>query len=127
MPMFQTVAAFLAAALLAFLVAAALRPEFRAKLLAIRFWLALAGLASLASAVSALVEETGHAGTGFVTRRGWPKPYWFDFAGEHGERSTSFDPLYFAGNALGWGAALLLAWTAWRVVRAGASSAQPET
>lgn len=117
MPMFQAIAAFLAAALLAYLVAAAFRPGLKADLGNFRFWLSLAACASLTSLVSALARETGHSGTGFVTRHGWPKPYGFDFAGEYGERSTSFEPLYFAGNMLAHGAALLSAWTIWRIVR----------
>jgi hypothetical protein len=127
MPMFQTVAAFLAAALLAFIVAATSLPRLRADLGTVRFWLALAILASLASAVSALIRHTGHAGTGFITRHGWPKPFWFDFVGEYGERSTGFEPLYFAGNSLAWAAPLLLAWTLWRFVPPSGGSAPPGT
>ena len=111
--MHQTLAAFAAAALLA-LLAAAFAPRLKSDLRRSSFWSAIAVSASLASAASAAVAETGHAGTGFVTRHGWPKPFCFESAGEYGERSTSFEPLYFAGNALAYAAILLLAWTAWR-------------
>ena len=116
MPLHQAIAAFLAAVLLAF-VAGISRPRLEAELGRPGFWLALVCCASLASAASALVSETAHAGTGFVTRHGWPKPWWFDFVGEHGDRSTSFEPLYFAGNMLAWAAALLPAWSLWRLLR----------
>ena len=39
----------------------------------------------------------------------------FEAISELGERSVSFEPLYFAGNALAHGAALLLVWTLWRI------------
>lgn len=116
MPLHQAVAAFIAAVLLAF-VASIFRPRLEADLGRLRFWLALMGCASLASAVSALVAETGHAGTGFITRHGWPKPWWFDFVGEYGERSTGFEPLYFAGNMLAHAAFLVSAWSLWRFIR----------
>jgi hypothetical protein len=128
MPLHETVAAFAAAALLA-LVSARFEPRLKGDLRRPGFWAALIALASLPCAASALVAETGHAGTGFVTRHGWPKPYWFDFTGELGERTTQFEPLYFAGNMLVHAAVLLAAWSAWRVVRraAAAGSARPET
>lgn len=124
--MHETIAAF-AGALLIALAAAAFRPGLKAELRRLGFWTALIGGASLAGAVSALVWERGHAGTGFVIRRGWPKPYWFDFAGEYGERSTALEPHYFAGNVLAWAAAFLLAWASWRIVRPSAASAPPGT
>jgi hypothetical protein len=126
MPLHQTIAAFTAAALLA-LLAAAFVPRLKRELRRPAFWLILTILAGLASATSALVAETGHAGTGFVTRHGWPKPFLFDNLRETGERFTSVEPLYFAGNALVHAAILLLAWTAWRIVRtaAAASSVRP--
>jgi hypothetical protein len=126
MPLHQAIAAFAAALLLA-LVSAGSRPRLKAELGRLRFWLGLAACASLASAVSALAAKTGHAGTGVVIRHGWPKPYWFDFVGEYGERSTGFEPLYFAGNVLAWAAPFLLAWALWRIVRPNAGSAPPET
>lgn len=118
MPLHQAIEAFLAALLLAF-AAAVFRPRLEAELGRPRFWLILICSASLAGAASALVARTGHAGTGFVTRHGWPKPYWFDFVGEHGERSASFEPLYFAGNMLAYAAILLTARVLWRLLRAG--------
>jgi hypothetical protein len=120
MPLHQAITAFIAALLLA-LVTAIFRPRLEAELGRPSFWLALICCASLASAVSALVAETGHAGTGFVTRHGWPKPWWFDFAGENGERSTSFERLYFVGNMLACASALLPAWSSWRLLPGGRS------
>lgn len=116
MPLHQAMTAFAAALLLAFVVAI-FRPRLEAELGRLRFWLLLMCCASLASAVSALAAETVHAGTGFVTRHGWPKPYWFDFLGENGDRSTSFEPLYFAGNMLAHASVLLLAWSLGRLLR----------
>ena len=113
MPMHETIAAFGAALLLA-LLASAFRPRLRADLRRPAFWLGLFGSASLPRAASALVARTGHAGTGFVTRRGWPKPFRFETIGEYGERSAAFEPLYFAGNMVVYSAALLLAWVLWR-------------
>jgi membrane associated rhomboid family serine protease len=115
MPLHQAITAFGAALLLAFVVAI-FRPRLEAELGRLRFWLVLMGCAGLASAASWLVAETGHAGTGFVTRHGWPKPWWFDFVGEHGDRSTSLEPLYFAGNMLAHASVLLLAWSLWRLL-----------
>lgn len=116
MPMHQTIAAFAASALIAFLVAAFV-PRLKGELRRPDSWLALIALAAAASAASALVAETGHAGTGFVTRHGWPKPFWFDTVRETGERFASFEPLYFAGNMLVYAAVLLVAWTVWRLFR----------
>ena len=126
MPLHQALTAFIAAVLLAF-VAAIFRPRLEAELARLHFWLVLTGCASLASAASALAAKTAHAGTGFVTRHGWPKPYWFDCVGEQGERSTGFEPVYFAGNLLAWAAPLLVGWTLWRIVRPSAGSAPPGT
>src|SRR5688500_11107935 len=114
MPLHQTIAAFTAALLLA-LLAAAFVPKLKGELRRPAFWPILFLLACVPSAASALVAETGHAGTGFVTRHGWPKPFLFDNLRETGERFTNFEPLYFAGNALVYAAVLLLAWTAWRI------------
>ncbi|HLL30221.1 MAG TPA: hypothetical protein VK403_04415 [Allosphingosinicella sp.] len=126
--MHQTIALFAGAALLA-LLAAALVPRLKRELRRPAFWLALTALACVSSAASALVAETGHAGTGFVTRHGWPKPFRFEFVIEPGQPAAAFEPLYFAGNSLAHAAALLLAWRLWRIVRAaaGAGSARPGT
>jgi hypothetical protein len=116
MPMHQTIAAFAVAALMA-LLGALFVPRLKADFGRRRFWLGLIASASFLSAVSAWVAKADHAGTGFVTRHGWPKPFWFRFVSEYGERESSFEALYFAGNALTYAAMLLLAWTAWRFVR----------
>jgi hypothetical protein len=121
MPMYQTIAAFTAAALLA-LLAAAFVPRLKRDLTRLPFWPALAAASAGLSAASAVIAETGHAGTGFVTRQGWPKPFRFEFAGEHGARSTGFEPIYFAGNMLVYAAVLLTAWTAWRILRTAAAA-----
>ncbi|HEX9946648.1 MAG TPA: hypothetical protein VGA98_03830 [Allosphingosinicella sp.] len=123
--MHQTIAAFAGAALLA-LLAAAFVPRLKSDLGRVRFWLALAAASAALGAGSAFFAETGHAGTGFVTRQGWPKPFRFEFASELGERSSGFEPIYFAGNMLVYAAVLLLAWTALQMVRtaAAASSAR---
>lgn len=128
MPLHQTIGVFAAAALLTLLTAAFV-PRLNGDLRRPAFWPALIALACVPSAASALFAETGHAGTGFVTRHGWPKPFRFHFVSELGERETDFEPLYFAGNALVYAAILLLAWTAWRLVRAAAAggSARPGT
>jgi hypothetical protein len=126
MPLHHAITSFLAAVLFA-LAAAIFRPGLEADLGRLRFWSILLSCASAASGASALVAGTGHAGTGFVTRHGWPKPYWFEYLGETGERSTGFEPLYFAGNVLAWAAALLLCRTSWRILRPTFSSAPPGT
>src|SRR5688500_579350 len=113
MPLHQTIAAF-TAALLPALLAAAFVPKLKGELRRWAFWPILFLLACAGSAASALAAETGHAGSGFVSRHGWPKPFLFDNLRETGERFTSVEPLYFAGNALAHTAVLLLAWPAWR-------------
>jgi hypothetical protein len=121
MPMHQAIAAFAGAALLA-LLAAAFVPRLKRDLLRLPFWSALAAASAGLSAGSALVASTGHAGTGFVTRQGWPKPFRFEFVGELGERSSGFEPIYFAGNMLVYAAVLLTASTAWRILRTAAAA-----
>lgn len=113
--MHETLAAF-ALALVSALAAAGLVPRLGRDLRRPLFWTVLLAAAALAGAASALVAETGHAGTGFVTRHGWPKPFLFEFVAETGERKRGFEALYFAGNALAWSAALLAAWTVARLV-----------
>ncbi|HYG49215.1 MAG TPA: hypothetical protein VD846_14885 [Allosphingosinicella sp.] len=133
MPLHHTIGLIAAAALLA-LVAAAFVPRLRRDLRRPAFWAGLIAIACLPSAASALVARTGHAGTGFVTRHGWPKPFWFDHLRETGERFASFEPLYFAGNVLVYAAILLVAWTLWRILPSlkgrgvsSAGSARPGT
>ena len=107
MPLHQCIALFLVSLVLAAL-AAVRMPRVGVRLRRPVVWAGLALAASAASALSGLAAKTGHAGTGFVTRHGWPKPYLFRFAAEDGARTVDVHALYFAGNALAYAAALLV-------------------
>lgn len=116
MTLFETIAAFAVAAILAALIST-FKPRLLADLRSFRFWAALMAFAALISAVSTLVGKTRHAGTGFTTSDGWPKPFYFSFLGEDGLRTSDFEPLYFFGNSLFYSAILLIVWSAWRLMR----------
>ncbi|MFC3077864.1 hypothetical protein ACFODL_07175 [Phenylobacterium terrae] len=82
-------------------------PTLRQRLRRPAIWAGLILAAAIMSGLSGLASTTGHAGTGFVTRHGWPKPYLFRQVLEDGAHNTAFDPLYFAGNAMAHAAVLL--------------------
>jgi hypothetical protein len=113
MPMYQALAAF-AAALFVSMVAAIFARQLRAHVMRPIFWLALFAAAAAMSGASALVQRTRHAGTGLTTSYGWPKPFYFTYLSEAGERSSGWELIYFAGNSLFFAGALLIGWTAWR-------------
>jgi hypothetical protein len=113
-PMFQAVAIFLVTLILT--AAAAVYVErLRTDLLRPIFWLILIAVAGMASAASAIVANTRHAGTGFTTSYGWPKPFYFHYLSEAGEQSRGLDIIYFVGNTLVFAGALLIIWTVSRV------------
>jgi hypothetical protein len=106
MPLHQCIALLFVS--MGFAALAALRmPRVRARLKRPLVWAGLVIVASAMSALSGLAASTGHAGTGFVTRHGWPKPYLFRFVSEHGAQTVGFELLYFAGNAMAYAAGLL--------------------
>src|SRR5687768_14019538 len=116
MPMLQALAIF-GCSLAVALLAAGLRRQPREQLKQPRFWLFLLAGAAASSATSALVASSRRAGTGFTTSHGWPKPFYFRYLSETGVRSQGWDALYFAGNSLAWAGALLVLWSAWRLLR----------
>jgi hypothetical protein len=106
MPLHECIALLLTS--LAFASLAALRiASLRARLQRPVVWAGMVVAASAMSALSGLAARTGHAGTGFVTRHGWPKPYLFRFVAEDGAQTVGFEWLYFAGNAMAYAAGLL--------------------
>jgi hypothetical protein len=106
MPLHQCIALFVVSLSYAGLTSLRVSP-LRARLRQPAVWGALALAAAMASAASGFAAHLAHAGTGFVTRRGWPKPYLFQFVGEDGARAFTLEPLYFAGNALVYAAGML--------------------
>lgn len=116
MPMYQALAAFIAALLLA-CAAGAFVERLRADLLRPVFWLCLSAIAAAISAASSLVSRTRHAGTGMTTGHGWPKPFYFSHVDETGAASHGLDVLYFCGNTAAIAGVLLSLWTIWRSFR----------
>jgi hypothetical protein len=116
MPMYQTIGIFTLSLLLTAFVATFVQP-LRRSLTRPGAWLALIGVAGTASAASAYVAGTRRAGTGFTTSFGWPKPFYFRYLSETGERSDGWDLLYFTGNSLVFAGALLLLWSVWQISR----------
>jgi hypothetical protein len=114
--MHQAVLAFILALTLTGL-GACFRARVKSDLLRLRFWLALGAAAGAGSAASILVSGVRRAGTGITTSYGWPKPFYFRYLSEIGERSDGYSLIYFVGNSLALAGALLIAWTAWRFVR----------
>jgi hypothetical protein len=115
MPMFQILTAALTVLLLALAVSMRV-PRMRADMTRPLFWALQMGTALLLSLASLTQSETGHAGTGFITRYGWPKPFYFVTHPETGAIMEAWALVYFIGNACAYGALLLLGWTAWRVL-----------
>ena len=116
MPMFEALLLFALMRVMAS--AVALRSErVRADFRSPRLLATLLVAAVLLSAFSALVGERGHAGTGFIVRHGWPKPFYFRVTSETGEQSQAFELLYFVGNTLVYLGAALLAWSLYRLLR----------
>lgn len=115
MPMHVAILVFVLALTSAGL-AACVSASVRSDLLRGRFWLALAVAAGASSAVSALVSASRRAGTGITTSHGWPKPFYFQYLSEFGERSDGWSLIYFVGNALALAGALLIVRTAWRLI-----------
>jgi hypothetical protein len=116
MPMYQALTIFLAAVVIS-AVGAAFIESLKSDLLRPNFWLVLLPLAALTSAISILVASTRHAGTGFTTSYGWPKPFYFRYLTEAGEQSSGWQSTYFLGNSLVFAGGLLILWTLWRLIR----------
>ena len=116
MPMHQALLLFGVAGLL-FLVSSRRVSQLAADLRRPLFLLALPSIGLLLSAASALVGTVAHAGTGFVSRHGWPKPFYFIYIPEVGTPSIAWQPIYFLGNALAHAAVALVLWTAFRTFR----------
>ncbi len=116
MLMYQALAIFAAAVLFAS-ISAAIVKRLKTDLLRPMFWLLLIAAAVLLCAASALVERTRHAGTGLTTSYGWPKPFYFRYLSETGERSDGWEFIYLAGNCLVFVGGLLMLWTIWRLAR----------
>jgi hypothetical protein len=114
--MHEAIAVFVVAVTLAG-VGARFAARLRSDLLQLRFWRALAAAAGLTSAASLLVSATRAAGTGVTTSYGWPKPFYFRFLSETGDRGDGVSFIYFVGNSLAIGGALLIAWAGWRIIR----------
>jgi hypothetical protein len=103
-------------ALAAFAAAAIVLKRLRSDVASSAFWGLLFAAAAGLSAASALVSHMRRAGTGFTTSYGWPKPFYFRYLSETGERSDGFHAVYFGGNSLAWAAPLLIGWIVWRAV-----------
>ena len=114
MPMYQTIAIFVAAVLFVG-ITAKFENRLRGDLLRPMLWLLLAATGGVISAVSALVDKTRHAGTGFTTSYGWPKPFYFRYLSENNTLTDGWEFIYFAGNSLVFTAGLLGIWAIWRV------------
>jgi hypothetical protein len=116
MPMYQTIAIFILSLLLTGVIAAFVQP-LRESLMRSGAWLTLLAVAGATSAASAFVASTRRAGTGFTTSHGWPKPFYFRYLSETGERSDGWDLVYFTGNLLVFFGALLVLWSIWQLSR----------
>lgn len=116
MPMHQAILTFLFALTLAW-VGTRLRPRVASDLLRLRFWMTLAVVAAASSTTSVLASSWRRAGTGTTTSYGWPKPFYFRYVSEGGVVSDGYSLIYFVGNSLALGGAMLIAWTGWRLVR----------
>ena len=116
MPMYQALSLFFLALALASL-AAIVVPRLRRSLSQPIVWIGLAAAGSAASLLSAFVASTRHAGTGFTTSHGWPKPFYFLYLDEAGAVREGWSVLYFVGNSLLFAGAALLLWTAWQLSR----------
>jgi hypothetical protein len=114
--MYQIMPLVFAALLVALLVSTRVA-QLRADLARPRFWVILAASGSLPSLASLFYGKTGHAGTGLVTRYGWPKPFYFITYPEFGAAIEGWSFIYFIGNTSLYGAALLLGWAAWRALQ----------
>ena len=116
MPMYQALALFVLSLVLTGAGATFMKP-LRDSLVRHGFWLTVFAVGGATSAVSAFVASTRRAGTGFTTSHGWPKPFYFRYLSETGERSDGLAAMFFAGNSLVFVAASLVFWTAWRFSR----------
>lgn len=116
MPMHQAIAIFCVSLLFAGL-AALFAKRTRTALSKPLNLILIASLGAASSGVSALVATTRHAGTGFTTSHGWPKPFYFRYLSETGERSEGWSALYFIGNAMVFTACVSILWTAWSLSR----------
>ena len=122
MPLAQTIFIFSVALALA-AAASLVRADLRRRLTSPRGWAALAGAALFLSAASWLLSSRDAAGTGTVTRNGWPKPFHFGWESwEDASGFESFSLLYFIGNSLVYAGALLLIWTLAALARPDASN-----
>jgi hypothetical protein len=116
MPMYQIMPIILAALLVALIVAKRVA-SLRVDLASLNFWGRVGASASLFSFISLIYGKTTHAGTGLITRYGWPKPFYFINYPEFGAPFGGWGFIYFVGNSAFYGAVLLLLWTAWRSMR----------
>lgn len=117
MPLHQTLLIFIVS-LAAAVALAGGSQALRADLRRPRLWLAVLTVAALVSLGSAvIVGETRHAGTGFTTSHGWPKPFYFRYLAETGARTRGFSALYFIGATLAYAGPLLVLWSILRRLR----------
>jgi hypothetical protein len=80
-------------------------------------WIVILAAALIASAASTVIAATRHAGTGFTTSHGWPKPLYFRYLSETGAEGYGWSFIYFIGNRSVFAGAILTLWTAWRLAR----------
>jgi hypothetical protein len=111
-------------AIATFLLCVALTGVAASRVLAVRLellkpvtWIVILAAAAVASAASNIISTTRHAGTGFTTSHGWPKPFFFRYLSATGEESYGWDAIYFVGNALAFAGPLLVLWTVYRLIR----------
>jgi hypothetical protein len=114
--MHQAIAVFLLSLALTG-VAASFVTALRLDLLRPVIWIAIFAAGFVASAASALVITTRHAGTGFTTSHGWPKSFYFLHVSETGGESHGWSFLYFLGNSLACIGTVLILWAGWRLLR----------
>lgn len=116
MPMYQ-IMPLVITALFATLAASIGIVRLRADLAKPLFWVVLGASASVLSLCSLFHGKTGHAGTGFVTRYGWPKPFYFITNPEVGAAIEGWGFIYFIANTSVYSAVLVIMWAAWRALR----------
>ena len=116
MPLYQAIAIFLVSLTLA-ACAASLVTTLRLELAKPVIWIRIFAAAVIGSAASTGIAATRHAGTGFTTSHGWPKPFYFRYLSETGGESHGWSFIYFLGNSSLFAGVILILWTAWRLAR----------
>jgi hypothetical protein len=114
--MYQAITTFLLCLALAG-VAASLVKALRLELSMPATWILIFAAAVIASAASIGISATRHAGTGFTTSHGWPRPFYVRYLSETGVESHGWSLIYFLGNTLVFTGIMLILWTAWKLVR----------